>query len=143
MHKDVDSTAVSVIVTLHHSLRGETYQLQGHKVQYDDGDCHQENLKHRTYRLPGLAGSKVFNLEADAKSPLVLYTPPSSGVKSGTALIGQRVEIWWAQDEAFYPGVVKSYKKVQWLMSVHSHMLHAELCVEGFAVLSGTEWASV
>lgn len=35
-----------------------------------------------------------------------------AGMKTGMALKGQRIEVWWAQDEAFYPGIITSYKKV-------------------------------
>ena len=87
--------------------------MQGHRVKYDDKTWGLEDLNHRTYKLPGLTGDKVFNPDADAQSPLVAYTPPTPGVKSGMALVGQRIHVWWAQDEQFYPGVIKSYRKVQ------------------------------
>lgn len=131
--------------------------LQGHRVEYDDGDSLYEDLMHRTHRLPDLAGSKVFNPEADAESLMMTYNGPGSGtatavssdvesgvvkastksdvrpgpesdkkpaakagmkpgakagMKTGMALKGQRIEVWWAQDEAFYPGIITSYKKV-------------------------------
>lgn len=87
--------------------------MQGHRVKYDDGTCEHEDLTHRAYKLPGLAGDTVFNPDADVQSPLVAHTPPTPGAKSGMALVGQRIQVWWAQDEEFYPGVIKSYKKVQ------------------------------
>lgn len=118
--------------------------VQGHRVDYDDGDSLQENLTHRTHRLPDLAGDMVFNPEADAESPMVPYCGPDygaksgqkadmksggkpgakpggkAGTKSGMALKGQRIEVWWAQDEEFYSGVVTSYKKVHSLIVFNS-----------------------
>lgn len=109
-------------------------------MDYNDGDSLLENLMHRTHRLPDLAGAIVFNPEADADSPMVPCYGPDSGVKSGhkadmkpdgkpgaksggkagaksgMALKGQRIEVWWAQDEEFYSGVVTSYKKVHLLI---------------------------
>lgn len=102
---------------------------------YDDGDFHHENLTYRTYRLPDLSGDKVFNPEADAESlpmtnlgagsgtkkkkekdtsPSVPQAigKPNGAMKSGTALIGQRIQVWWAKDEEYYTGIIKSYKKV-------------------------------
>ena len=84
--------------------------VQCHRVEYDDGDTANEDLRHRTYRLPNLKGDQVFNPDADAESPMYSYSVPGS--KPGAALIGQRIEVWWAQDEAFYAGVIKSYKRV-------------------------------
>ena len=119
-------------------------------MDYDDGDSLHENLTHRTHRLPDLAGDTVFNPEADAESPAVTYNGAASdakpggkadksggkpgsksdmksggkaGMKYGMALKGQRIEVWWAQDEEFYAGVVTSYKKVTWLKVLSfSHM---------------------
>lgn len=94
---------------------------QGHRVEYDDGDIAFEDLSYRTYRLPNLTGDKIFNPDADVESPMVVHNGPSPGQKSGDALpvtvkgaklIGQRIEVWWAEDEQFYSGVIKSYKKV-------------------------------
>ena len=133
--------------------------MQGHRVDYDDGDCLHENLTHRTHRLPDLAGDTVFNPEADAESPAAIDSGPapdakpgrksdnkpggrpgtksdvkhgsesdmkSSGraaLKYGMALKGQRIEVWWAQDEEFYAGIVTSFKKVTQLkMLSFSHV---------------------
>lgn len=95
--------------------------MQGHRVQYDDGDTANEDLRHRTYRLPNLAGDQVFNPDADAESAMFTYSAPGS--KSGNALIGQLIQVWWAQDEAFYAGVVKSYKKVGTSLIVKASVL--------------------
>ena len=109
-------------------------------MDYSDGDSLYENLTHRTHRLPDLTGDMVFNPEDDTESPMVPHHDPDSGAKSGQkygrkpgsksdakpgskslrkagaqlgmALKGQRIEVWWAQDHEFYPGVVTSYKKV-------------------------------
>ena len=111
-------------------------------MDYSDGDSLYENLTHRTHRLPDLTGDMVFNPEVDAESPMVPHHGPDTGAKSGQkcvrkpgsnsdakpgfksgsragaqlgmALKGQRIEVWWAQDHEFYPGVVTSYKKVHY-----------------------------
>ena len=141
-------------------------------MEYDDGDSLHEDLTHRTHRLPDLAGSKVFNPEADAESLMMTYNGPGSGaatavssdaesggskagtkadvrlglksdkrlgtkaglkpgakagMKTGMALKGKRIEVWWAQDEMFYAGVVTSYKKV--------------ICCKGFSTTDLKSWS--
>lgn len=50
-----------------------------------------------------------------------MKTGTKAGMRTGMALKGQRIEVWWAQDERFYAGVITSYKKV--------------ICCKGFSCL--------